>query len=250
MASETQITDIDIKALSALTITGFALYGAYKFVELWSPVVSIKRWLQNDPNNGIIYMFDDKINNTSVFDTENTNYYKNLIIRVPKNIQIKLILSTSGGYTNNCSILLNCLREHSAGYVAYIYDHAMSSGTMIALGAKQIVMSRYSYLTKIDPTWNNINTLHAKKIINQNLNATNQALSELHVCNQVHYSIECEVAKIIKSQFSSQMYDKIISKLIYSELIHTYSFYFDDCKNLDLPIRYPEAHELRFFNSY
>src|SRR5579883_2026604 len=64
---------------------------------------------------------------------------------------IKLVLCTNGGNVVHCEKMLKQLRKHPRGYVAYIKNECFSAGTILALGANEIVMKDDSYLGKIDP---------------------------------------------------------------------------------------------------
>jgi hypothetical protein len=70
---------------------------------------------------------------------------------------LDLILHTPGGQVAACESIVNYLRKMFDGdIVAYVPQIAMSAGTMIACGCKQIVMGKHSNLGPIDPQFNGI----------------------------------------------------------------------------------------------
>lgn len=66
--------------------------------------------------------------------------------------QIDLFLYTSGGLLNAASGLVALIREFTGKFSVLIPFKAHSAGTLIALGADSLVMSRVAQLTPVDPT--------------------------------------------------------------------------------------------------
>lgn len=65
---------------------------------------------------------------------------------------LALLLYTHGGETHAAWPIVNFLREHCKTLVVLVPFWAHSCGTLIALGADRIIMSRYGTLSPIDPT--------------------------------------------------------------------------------------------------
>lgn len=65
---------------------------------------------------------------------------------------LALLLYTHGGETHAAWPIVNFLREHCKALIVLVPFWAHSCGTLIALGADRIIMSRYATLSPIDPT--------------------------------------------------------------------------------------------------
>lgn len=68
---------------------------------------------------------------------------------------IDLCLYTRGGDTNAVWPIVNLVREFDPGFQVLVPFRCHSSGTLVALGAKHIVMGRLSELSPVDPTTGN-----------------------------------------------------------------------------------------------
>jgi len=211
---------------------GIIVYDLYQYFNS-QPVQDKSKPIQ-DPKNGIIYMFDktdelSSLTSNSVFGDELTSFYKNLIISVPHDKKIKLIMSTRGGPTRNCLELLLCLQNHPAGYTAYIYDHSYSSGSIIALGASEIVMTKYSTLSKIDPKYDDYHDSSSLLFFERN----------------AHLLLIIDTIKsLIKKP---EVSDKVIKTMIHSPYSHEKTFTFKECQEMDLNVREPNEDEIKYF---
>src|ERR1700730_6169858 len=66
-------------------------------------------------------------------------------------IPIDLVLHTPGGLVLAALQIARAIREHKAKVTVFVPHYAMSGGTLIALAADEIVMSKHSVLGPIDP---------------------------------------------------------------------------------------------------
>ena len=66
-------------------------------------------------------------------------------------VPIDLVLHTPGGLVLAALQIAKAVREHTAKVTVFVPHHAMSGGTLIALAADEIVMSKHSVLGPIDP---------------------------------------------------------------------------------------------------
>jgi hypothetical protein len=65
--------------------------------------------------------------------------------------KIGILLHTRGGDTNVPWAIVNMMREHCGSLTALIPSVALSSGTLLSLGADEIIMTRYASISPIDP---------------------------------------------------------------------------------------------------
>src|SRR6476660_6146599 len=67
------------------------------------------------------------------------------------NISLDLVLHTPGGLVLAALQIARAIHEHKAKTTVFVPHYAMSGGTLIALAADEIVMSRHAVLGPIDP---------------------------------------------------------------------------------------------------
>jgi ClpP class serine protease len=66
-------------------------------------------------------------------------------------VPIDFVLHTMGGLVLAALQIANAVREHKAKVTVFVPHYAMSGGTLIALAADEIVMSKHSVLGPISP---------------------------------------------------------------------------------------------------
>ena len=66
-------------------------------------------------------------------------------------VPIDLVLHTPGGLVLAAVQIARALHEHTGKVTAFVPHYAMSGGTLIALAADEIVMSRHAVLGPVDP---------------------------------------------------------------------------------------------------
>jgi hypothetical protein len=202
----------------------------------------------NDLPNGLIYM----ISATS-WTVQNTEKYLEWIHQVPARVQIKLVVSSVGGYYNPCFHLVRHLQKHPAGYVVYVYDQCLSAGTFMALGAREIVMDSYSRLGKIDPvgmTANEEACRYSKDfetsmmLFEKDIPTLKEYVEVRGNQDWVNY-VEEELKKLFENNL--EMYSTIRARFIHSPLPHMKVFYYEECLKLGLKVRLPTEEEKRYF---
>jgi hypothetical protein len=228
------------------TLAGFSVgvYITWKVTSSLMGKPQVKR--KSDHQNGIIYMIDTVDHLTSIKDVfsptanafDQPFYVSELIQKVPKNVHIKLVICTRGGDLTNCEKILNQLQKHPAGYTAYIKNECFSAGTILALGAKEIIMTEDSYLGKIDPQISIGTSYYSAVIFN--------ALKDEHITDRNIYLVKRSAQAINQIEnllqglpYSDETRQRIREHMIYSEYPHNKSFSLKECQNIGLNIRQP-----------
>lgn len=80
--------------------------------------------------------------------------FKEILEKHGKQEKITLLLNTGGGNLDTPWPLVNLIREYGGSFEVIVLDKALSAGTLISMGADNIVMSEYSHLSPIDPATN------------------------------------------------------------------------------------------------
>lgn len=171
------------------------------------------------------------------------------ISQVPDDTHIKIIIQTHGGSLTNCEKILKKLLKHPGGYTAYIKNECFSSGTIIALGAKEIIMTDDSYLGKIDPqiVKNSIGEIYPA-IAYSSLNEkyiTGENIKDYKISQQVLNYTESLLDIIFKD--NKTLKNLIRDEMVYSNFPHSKTFDFETCKKMGLNVRNPTSDESMLF---
>ena len=87
--------------------------------------------------------------------TDVLEYFSDHLDKIGKVEKISLFLYTQGGDTMAAWSLVNLIRQFCEKFEIIIPSKARSSGTIISLGADEIIMTKQATLGPIDPSLNN-----------------------------------------------------------------------------------------------
>lgn len=214
---------------------------------------------KKDQDHNVITMVDDDIDmNKSILSrvvfSENgafsrpTEIFKQ-ISKCDPDRPIKIILETNGGSLVLCERIIRRLLLHPAGYIVYIRNACYSCGTLLALGAKEIVMDEgYSSLGKIDPQQPE-NSIHQVVIYTQieDKYIDSRNIAQIKYAQNVINYIK-ELLTLIFNGRDEKIRSKVEENMLFSHLPHEKSFSFKECEDMGLPVRRPTADEKTFFN--
>ena len=101
----------------------------------------------------IIYSsaFLQKSQPSTLISKEDINGFMSIIKELDCSKGLTLILHTPGGLPTAAESIVKYLREKFTYIEVVVPTYAMSAGTMVALGADQIIMGKHSFLGPIDP---------------------------------------------------------------------------------------------------
>jgi hypothetical protein len=100
----------------------------------------------------LAYVTGDRPNMTAQIAWDQLPLFPRHLAAIGEQRSVALLLYTRGGETNMAWPVVNFLRAYAKKLVVLIPFHAHSSGTLIALGADQIYMSKLATLSPIDPS--------------------------------------------------------------------------------------------------
>lgn len=113
------------------------------------------RWLEENRNSKLlVYVTGDRPGMETQIATDALEYFANHLDKIGKVNKISLFLYTRGGDTMAAWSLVNLIRQFCKEFEVIIPSKARSSGTIISLGADQIVMTKQATLGPIDPSLN------------------------------------------------------------------------------------------------
>lgn len=113
------------------------------------------KWLEADRQSKLlVYVTGDRPGMESQISTEALEYFSDHLDRIGKVETISLLLYTRGGDTMAAWSLVNLIRQFCTKFEVIIPSKARSSGTIISLGADNIIMTKQATLGPIDPSLN------------------------------------------------------------------------------------------------
>lgn len=113
------------------------------------------QWLEANRNSKfIVYFTGDRRGMETQIATDVLEYFSEQLDRIGKVQKISLFLYTRGGDTMAAWSLVNLIRQFCKEFEIIIPSKARSSGTIISLGADNIMMTKQATLGSIDPSLN------------------------------------------------------------------------------------------------
>ena len=208
------------------------------------------------PDPSILRMIDTLDHKFTIFDliSPKTDAFDKpfgiceFIKKAPHDQPIKLIICTKGGELSSCEKILRQLLAHPAGYIAYIRNECFSAGSILALGATEIVMKEDSYLGKIDPQMSNGFTGGYPVIVFHDLQPEHigpDNISNVKIAEQLLNHME-KILNMLKVTDDAR--NNIRQEMLYSKLPHSTTFDLKECQNMGLNVRQPKEDELKYFS--
>ena len=115
--------------------------------------IKLYRQLEAEFNSkAIIYFTSDRENMGAQIAHDVIDYFINQLDRIGPCQKISLYLSTRGGITSAAWNIVNLLRMYCEQLQVIVPHKAHSAGTIISLGANEIVMTKQATLSPIDPS--------------------------------------------------------------------------------------------------
>lgn len=168
--------------------------------------------------------------------------------RIPDDHTLNVVLYTNGGDIFYTTILLKLLRKRKHGYRVFIRKYAASAGTIIALGAKEIIMrSTDSCLTKIDPAYHNVEMVYAFRardmMKDNNLKLRFEDCVTLSQAEALKAEIEFNLALL---GLKPEVLENVRAHFVDSAFPHMHLFDFEFCKGMGLNVRLPTPEEEKY----
>jgi ClpP class serine protease len=103
----------------------------------------------------IVYITGDKTPNETFATgvaSDMLPLFKKILKSFGKTPKITLVIYTNGGTIDTPWPLVNLIREYCDTFEVLVLEKALSAGTLIALGADQIIMGPSAHLSPVDPS--------------------------------------------------------------------------------------------------
>ena len=153
-------------------------------------------------------------------------------------IPLDVVLHTPGGLVLAALQIARAIREHKAKTTVFVPHYAMSGGTLIALAADEIVMSRHAVLGPIDPQLGQSPAASLIKVVEQKPIAEidDETLVMADVGRKAIAQVKQSTSDILKKRLAPDKADALAEKLSTGTWTHDFPLFAATAKELGLPV--------------
>jgi ClpP class serine protease len=153
-------------------------------------------------------------------------------------IALDIVLHTPGGLVLAALQIARAIHEHKGKVTVFVPHYAMSGGTLIALAADDIVMSRHAVLGPIDPQLGQSPAASLIKVVEQKPIAEidDQTLIMADVGRKAIAQVKQSASDILKRRLPADQAEALADKLSTGTWTHDYPLFAATAKELGLPV--------------
>ena len=153
-------------------------------------------------------------------------------------VALDIVLHTPGGLVLAALQIARAIHEHKAKTTVFVPHYAMSGGTLIALAADEIIMSRHAVLGPIDPQLGQSPAASLIKVVEQKPIARidDQTLVMADVGRKAIAQLKQSAGDILKKRLPVEKAEALAEKLSTGTWTHDFPLFAATAKELGLPI--------------
>jgi ClpP class serine protease len=153
-------------------------------------------------------------------------------------IALDIVLHTPGGLVLAALQIARAIGEHKAQVTVFVPHYAMSGGTLIALAADEIVMSKHAVLGPIDPQLGESPAVSLVKVVEQKPIAEidDETLIKADVARKAIAQVKQSASDILKRRLPPDQADALAAKLSVGTWTHDFPLFAATAKELGLPV--------------
>jgi len=153
-------------------------------------------------------------------------------------VPLDIILHTPGGLVLAALQIARAIRAHKAKVSVFVPHYAMSGGTLIALAADEIVMSRHAVLGPVDPQLGQLPAASLIKVIEQKPigRIDDETLVKADVGRKAIAQLKQAARELLNRRLPAQQAEELAEKLSTGTWTHDYPISADAAKELGLAI--------------
>jgi ClpP class serine protease len=153
-------------------------------------------------------------------------------------IPIDIILHTPGGLVLAALQIAHAIREHKSKVTVFVPHYAMSGGTLIALAANEIVMSKHAVLGPIDPQLGQSPAASLIKVVEQKPIAEidDQTLVQADIGRKAIAQVKQAATDLLAGRIPQDKASALAEKLSIGTWTHDYPIFGPAAKELGLPV--------------
>jgi ClpP class serine protease len=153
-------------------------------------------------------------------------------------VPLDIILHTPGGLVLAALQIARAIREHKAKVTVFVPHYAMSGGTLIAIAADQIVMSKHAVLGPIDPQLGQSPAASLIKVVEQKPIAKidDETLIKADVARKAIAQVKQAATELLSKTLPAEQAAALADKLSTGTWTHDYPLFASIAKGLGLPV--------------
>jgi ClpP class serine protease len=153
-------------------------------------------------------------------------------------VPLDVILHTPGGLVLAALQIACALREHKSKVTVFVPHHAMSGGTLIALSADEIVLSKHAVLGPIDPQLGQWPAASLLKVIEQKpvSKIDDETLIKADIGRKAIAQVRQAAADLLKRKLPESQANAVAEKLSVGTWTHDHPIMVGTAKELGLPV--------------
>jgi ClpP class serine protease len=139
-------------------------------------------------------------------------------------VPLDIVLHTPGGIVLAALQIVRAIHEHKAKVTVFVPHYAMSGGTLIALAADEIVMSKHSVLGPIDPQLGQSPAASIIKVVEQKpiSEIDDQTLIQADVGRKAIAQVKAAAGDLLQRRLSADKAEALAEKLATGTWTHDY----------------------------
>jgi ClpP class serine protease len=153
-------------------------------------------------------------------------------------IPLDIVLHTPGGVVLATLQIARAISEHKAKVTVFVPHYAMSGGTLIALAADEIVMSKHAVLGPIDPQLGQQPAASLLRVVEQKPigKVDDQTLIMADVGRKAVTQLKESATDLLKKHLPADKAEALAEKLATGTWTHDYPLFAATAKELGLPV--------------
>jgi ClpP class serine protease len=155
-----------------------------------------------------------------------------------EDVPLDIILHTPGGLVLAALQIARAIREHKGKVTVFVPHYAMSGGTLIAMAADAIVMSKHAVLGPIDPQLGQSPAASLIKVAEQKPIAKidDETLIQADVARKAIAQVKQAATELLNKTLSPDQAASLADKLSTGTWTHDYPLFASAAKELRLPV--------------
>jgi ClpP class serine protease len=153
-------------------------------------------------------------------------------------IPLDIVLHTPGGLVLAALQIARAINEHKAKVTVFVPHYAMSGGTLVALAADEIVMSKHAVLGPIDPQIGQQPAASLISVVEQKpiSEIDDQTLVMADVGRKAVTQLKESATDLLKKHLPADKAEALAEKLVTGTWTHDYPLFAATAKELGLPV--------------
>lgn len=153
-------------------------------------------------------------------------------------VPLDIVLHTPGGLVLAALQIARAVRGHAAKVTVFVPHYAMSGGTLIALAADEIVMSKHSVLGPIDPQLGQSPAASLIRVVEQKPigEIDDQTLILADIGRKAIAQVKQSARELLERKMPADRAEPLAEKLSTGTWTHDYPIFATTAKELGLPV--------------